>query len=631
MPQSKARALRANGQPACLPCRRRKSRCTFELGLQACLMCRAHETECTTAPLAQSRPRPPPTPRSRARTFQSRDISPLHGAATQQRPLPAPQTPPQPAIGSLVTLLSASPASFHVDPGPASPSRPVPLDEAEDDNPHIIGPAIASDRHFLEDYLSSVHAGNGARIIRPVLPGITSAPIVFTRVQKRPLGVAIDSSPSYPKLQTIEKLLEPWQQQVVDMYFAKANSCFPVLDQSFFKDRSVMIRSRISPAVMACLYAHSLIYWRHDAELSSQRRPDGRFIWNLALEALYTELHLSPGMPSIIAILLNVGGRPTTTMIGNGLLLGCAISLAHCLGLNRNPIAWDIPEQEKNLRIQIWWCLVIHDRWSSLMYGTPPHIRQAHYDVPVPRIGHRTDGLENDPLAEERGKVFEALASLTQVLGSHLEQLYTIRNRPQDSRDKTVSVLDLSAWTDSLSGEVRRIIIRGTNLDVPGAANLRLCFLAAKFFSCRHELDAEMEGIGPGQPPDYRLLQARRIVEEIVLCVSELTEKQLGDFWLPLVAFAEIPASGPSGSLSLSLAKDLMATLRSHKEACGWELGDICLAQYGEVVDRLSTQENPTDLSEGWLDSALPFIPDPGFLDSTMADQWDPLLWGQMG
>jgi hypothetical protein len=126
-----------------------------------------------------------------------------------------------------------------------------------------------------------------------------------------------------------------------------------------------MIRSRISPAVMACLYAHSLIYWRHDAELSSQRRPDGRFIWNLALEALYTELHLSPGMPSIIAILLNVGGRPTTTMIGNGLLLGCAISLAHCLGLNRNPIAWDIPEQEKNLRIQIWWCLVIHDRWYA--------------------------------------------------------------------------------------------------------------------------------------------------------------------------------------------------------------------------------------------------------------------------
>lgn len=114
---------------------------------------------------------------------------------------------------------------------------------------------------------------------------------------------------------------------------------------------------------MACLYANSLIYWRHDPELSHHYPPDGRFIWNLALEALYSELHLSPGMPCIVAILLNVGGRPTTSMMGNGILLGSAISLAHCLGLNRNPASWDIPKQEKTLRIRIWWCLVIHDRW----------------------------------------------------------------------------------------------------------------------------------------------------------------------------------------------------------------------------------------------------------------------------
>lgn len=120
---------------------------------------------------------------------------------------------------------------------------------------------------------------------------------------------------------------------------------------------------RISPAVLSCLYAHALIYWNFQPELSKQRRPDGRFIWNLALEALYSELHVSPGMASISAILLNIGGRPTTTMIGNGMLLGGAISLAQGLGLNRNPTPWDIPEQEKALRIQMWWCLVIHDRW----------------------------------------------------------------------------------------------------------------------------------------------------------------------------------------------------------------------------------------------------------------------------
>lgn len=145
-------------------------------------------------------------------------------------------------------------------------------------------------------------------------------------------------------------------------YFTKANGCLPILDESFFVDSSIA-KGRVSPAVMACLYANALIYWRHDTELSGKHHPDGRFIWNLALEAVYSELYMSPGMPSVVAILLNVGGRPTTTMIGNGVLLGSAVSLAHGLGLNRNPVSWDIPEQEKSFRIRIWWCLVIYDRW----------------------------------------------------------------------------------------------------------------------------------------------------------------------------------------------------------------------------------------------------------------------------
>lgn len=62
-------------------------------------------------------------------------------------------------------------------------------------------------------------------------------------------------------------------------------------------------------------------------------------------------------------MLLNVGGRPTTSMIGNGMLLGTSVSLAHSLGLNRNPMTWNIPQSEKYLRMKLWWCLLIHDRW----------------------------------------------------------------------------------------------------------------------------------------------------------------------------------------------------------------------------------------------------------------------------
>lgn len=120
----------------------------------------------------------------------------------------------------------------------------------------------------------------------------------------------------------------------------------------------------MSPALLAQLYAHNLTYWQPASGPSGRTsKPDGRLVWNLASEALYSELYLSPGTSTVTAMLLNVGGRPTTSLVGNGVQLGAAVSLAHSLGLNRNPLPWDIPEPEKALRAKIWWSLLIHDKW----------------------------------------------------------------------------------------------------------------------------------------------------------------------------------------------------------------------------------------------------------------------------
>ncbi|UNI18315.1 hypothetical protein JDV02_004589 [Purpureocillium takamizusanense] len=549
--------------------------------------------------------------------------------ATTIAPQPAEAPPPTSEVPEAAPRWAAS----HLDSSTTIAEQPrsaaVSLDATEKENPHIVGPATAGDSHFLEDYLSSIQEGGHGRAIRPILPGVTSTPVMFMRVRKRPVGLAVDLNPSSAELQTIVKLLEPWQDAVLNLYFSRGNGCFPVLDEGYF--REYVSRSRVSPAVVACLYAHAMCYWSSDPNLSRHHRPDARFIWNLALEALYSELHISPGMPSIIAILLNIGGRPTTTMVGNGMLLGCAISLAHSLGLNRNPIAWNITEGEKTFRMQIWWCLVIHDRWTSLTYGTPPHIRQSHHDVPIPKANQH----------DERAQVFEALASLTIVLGAYIEQLYAAGD--VTDRDPALA-FSLDIWTDTLFGELRRIIVRGMNLDTPGAANLRLCYLAARFFMCRVELSTEVDDYIPGQSPNDRLLKTRRMAEDIVHFVRELTAKQLGDFWLPTAAFvfsstttflvrlavqAELPTCETSmQSLSLSLAHDLVTSLRSHKDLYGWELGDICIAQYGDVVDKLWSQNPASHLDPAWLDSA-PFIPDPGFFESVIVDQWDPLAWCQ--
>lgn len=145
--------------------------------------------------------------------------------------------------------------------------------------------------------------------------------------------------------------------------------CLPLLDEQSFRRQYYEDKDRISPALLACLYAHTLVYWRQSPILSRYRCPDTRYIWNLANEASYSELHLSPGMSIIKALLLNIGGRPTTSIIGNGVLLGSALSMAHSLGLNHNPLPWKIPQSEKHLRMKIWWSLLLHDRWYVCRKG----------------------------------------------------------------------------------------------------------------------------------------------------------------------------------------------------------------------------------------------------------------------
>lgn len=152
-------------------------------------------------------------------------------------------------------------------------------------------------------------------------------------------------------------------------YFRKANICFPLLDKMVFRNQYTTAKDHISPALLSSLYAHSLVYWKADPELASQRAPDGRFVWNLATEALHSELFVSPGISTITALLLNIGGRPTTALIGNGVRLGSAVSLAYSLGLNHDPLSWDISQSEKMLRMHIWWALLIQDRWYGCCYG----------------------------------------------------------------------------------------------------------------------------------------------------------------------------------------------------------------------------------------------------------------------
>ncbi|KAH6605911.1 hypothetical protein Trco_005064 [Trichoderma cornu-damae] len=506
-------------------------------------------------------------------------------------------------------------------------------------NLHIVGPAATNDSQVLSTYLSGIPgATRSTRMIIPE-PASCSRPVLFTEVQKRPVGVKLNRSPSAEKLEIIEKLLEPHGEAVIDEYFRKVNVCLPLLDEVSFRRQYQEDKTRISPALLACLYAHTVVYWQSSPTLNRYRCPESRFIWNLANEAVYSELHLSPGMSIIKAILLNIGGRPTTSLIGNGVLLGSAVSMAHSLGLNHNPLPWQIPQPEKYLRMKIWWALLVHDRWTSLAHGTPPHIQKSQYDVPPPTIEYVRDSSTegNNPCFEMTAKVFVSLVTLSEVLDRFLQYVYCVGREKLTTTDLELA---LHQWVEKLEGPCRRIVLRGSHLEVTGAANLRLAYLTAKLLLQRIQLEAEKQRDSVNEDRvANRYSEARITSEEMLMLIQDLQPEHLGDFWMSVSSFSfpavvnfllrcaletENSPEGLARSHSFRIAHDLITTLRSHQEQHKWDLSDICLAQHAEIVEKILAGVAPDD--HGGHDGSQDLQDfDASILDHIFPSVWDPL------
>lgn len=291
------------------------------------------------------------------------------GGLRGQRQLASIHRDPAIPVRTLATLTTAQ------TPEPSSSAALRTLGETDQESSHIVGPVVANDAEMLQSYLSVM--GSTAAFhptIRPSPYALYSKgpnPVLCTTIRKQPVGVVIDKTPGFDQCQVIERLVEPFAGDLIDLYFEKLNACLPLLDESSFRKQYNNDKEKIPRALLANLYACTLIFWKHSPTLSEHHCPNIRYVWIKASETLHAESLLSPGMSTIIAILLNVGGRPTTTMTGNAMALGSAVALAHSLGLNRDPSRWDLSEQEKDLRIRIWWSLFIHDTWyGRCSYGT---------------------------------------------------------------------------------------------------------------------------------------------------------------------------------------------------------------------------------------------------------------------
>lgn len=202
--------------------------------------------------------------------------------------------------------------------------------------------------------------------------------------------------------------------------------------------------------------------------------------------------------------------------------------------------------------------------------------------------------------------VFTALLTLTIVLSHYLEHVYSIaRVRP------SVSAFDLETlltdWEDTLDDDIRRLVIRGNDLDRAGAGNLRLSYLAVKLLLRRIGCDtANHDGAIQAR------LQTQRVAEEIVLHVQELKQPHLRGFWMPTNGFTltsatlfllrdALKTTTKTRNTSLKLAKDMISSLKVHRDTNAWDLADDCLTNCTDMTDRV--EAGRTFESPGMVDS----------------------------
>lgn len=210
--------------------------------------------------------------------------------------------------------------------------------------------------------------------------------------------------------------------------------------------------------------------------------------------------------------------------------------------------------------------------------------------------------------------VFTALLTLTIVLSHYLEHVYRIARVATNDRPP-VSPFDLESlltdWEDTLDDDIRRLVIRGNNLDRAGAGNLRLSYLGVKLLLRRIGCDSASVPLNNDSAIQARL-QTQRVAEEIVLHVQELKQPHLRGFWLPTNGFTltsatlfllrdALKTTTKTRNTSLKLAKDMISSLQIHRITNAWDLADDCLTNCTEMTEKI--EAGRTFESPGMMDS----------------------------
>ncbi|WBW72048.1 DNA-binding transcription factor [Schizosaccharomyces osmophilus] len=332
------------------------------------------------------------------------------------------------------TAAGTAPSSQHVDTGSSEHTQATSLKEHMDDlgfddslsYAYILNPTSDSDVDLIRQYFISKE---GSYSINDMHIKYVSAD------PKTPIMYMVD--PAYEpskqvardeKLQEIFEFLDATvdsvlSEKLINLYFLYIHPTYPVVHRERFLLLFHTSKNKISPILLMAMYAASILYWDADESLRNFPRVDSKKLWDMTEESLNQSFSL-PRLSTLQAAVIFLAGRPWINVAGNWSILTRAVALALILGFHLDCSDWQIPEEEKILRIRTWWALFISEKWLSMYIGINASIRQDDYLVPPLSA---TQLLPSENTYADSFRVFMKMSELSVFLQTILQNLFTLR------------------------------------------------------------------------------------------------------------------------------------------------------------------------------------------------------------
>ena len=132
---------------------------------------------------------------------------------------------------------------------------------------------------------------------------------------------------------------------------------------------------KASVGLLAAIYALSLRFTAWDDILcvdNGYTKPSSEDLWRISYACVQREMHF-PRLSTIQTSLLLLNFDPFDPASAENpsawALASSTLAIAQSLGLNIDPIGWDLPIWEIRLRRRLWWCVLVEHSWRSVTHG----------------------------------------------------------------------------------------------------------------------------------------------------------------------------------------------------------------------------------------------------------------------